>query len=100
MSAATHSFTISTWADSRSNRRDRTYKVTAAHAEDAVYEARMLAMRTVRQNVTICTSIIDVDGRGKPKDCPHDEKRLWGGFTVRSDGGRDCPGCVLGGVTL
>ncbi len=89
-----HRFTISTWADSRSNRRDRTYTVEAIHAQEAIFEARRLACLAVRQNVSISATVEDVDGRGKPEDCPHTERRMMKGFCLRADGGHDCLECA------
>lgn len=89
----THLFTVSTWTDSRSNRRDRTHSITAETAEDALYEARVRGSHDVRQNVTVACSITDVDGNGAPKDCPHDEARLWDGFSLLATGERVCKNC-------
>lgn len=88
-----HTFTVKTWAESRSNRRDRTYVVVAAHANDACYEATLLAERAIRQFVSVYTEVVDVDGAGAPADCPHAEARKWAGFRTRWDGGRDCAAC-------
>ena len=93
--SASHTFTIKTWADSRSNRRDRTYVVEMPTAWDAKESAMKAACRDMRQwGRTVETQIIDVDGKGAPTDCPHDESRKWDGFSYRADGGRDCRACA------
>lgn len=86
----TKTFQIKTWSDTRSNRRDRTYTVQAETAAEALDEATWLASSAIRQWVTICAEIIDVDGHGAPQDCEHDHERLHGGWVLRADGGRDC----------
>ena len=90
MNKTEHRFTISTWVDSRSNRRDRTYIVTAATADEAIDEVSAQARRGVRQNVTVVVTITDVDGLGPPVDCPHAEQRRNSGFVRRPNGGLDC----------
>lgn len=88
-------FTISTWADSRSNRRDRTYIIHAMSAADAKNEAIQRACHDLRQwGRTIETMITDVDGKGAPTDCSHADSILLGGFVLRADGGRDCRECA------
>lgn len=50
-------FTVETWTDSRSNRRNRTYRVDAPTADEARAEARRLAEKDVRQNVAVFVRI-------------------------------------------
>lgn len=94
-SACPMRFTVQTWAESRSNRRDRTYVIEARHAVDAKNEAIERACHEMRQwERSVVTQIIDVDGKGAPADCSHAQAILWNGFTWRADGGRDCEMCA------
>lgn len=89
---ATYTFTISTWADSRSNRRDRSYVIEAATAIDAKNEAIERACSDMRQwGRSVYATITDVDGKGEPVDCPHYD--FIEGWDERADGSRVSPSC-------
>lgn len=89
-----HQFTIKTWTDTRSNRRDRTYTVTAATATDATAEAERRAIHDTRTRSSVTCRIIDVDGHGIPTDCEHMQADRFGPFVWRWDGAKDCHACA------
>ena len=88
-----HRFAVRTWADTGSNRRDRTYVVEAATSAEAKAQATELALRDIRHWVTILCTISDVDGNGPPTNCPH--YNFIDGWVTRADGGRECFTCAV-----
>jgi hypothetical protein len=94
-----HRFTFSTWSETRSNRRDRTYTVEAVEFCEAHNLALDAAEHATRQpGRAHYADLIDVDGTGKPEDCGHLEYRgrvcVSGWAGRRWNGGRLCAECA------
>ena len=58
---SSHTFTIATRTETRSNRRDRPYVVTAETGSAATFHAEGLAQADTRSRGAIATRITDVD---------------------------------------
>lgn len=101
----THRFTFKTTAETRSNRRDRTYTVESSDYRIAHDMAIDMAENDTRAyHRAHWATLVDVDGNGLPADCPHlaylgehvrDGRRvIRSAFTWRHDGGRCCTACA------
>ncbi len=60
--STTHTFTVKTDADSRSNRRCQTYNIEAATADDALTEAEMRVHRMIGGNRSVWAKVVAVNG--------------------------------------